>query len=681
MAESTFQTLRRDLRALRDDLPALRRDLGVPFAANGDDWLARLERNVLPSLDFDLPVLLVAICGGGSTGKSTLLNSLVGEELAQVGFKAGLTARVMLVGHPSVLASPAVARALLHRLGEEPQPWRSQIDTVTPGPPLYATAESAPRNLLLIDTPDLDTGEGGQLVNRGRAEPLLRTADVIIYLFTNAVYNNLSNTRFMAQIVGAIGGRPTVLVYRISRTASDAEVLDHCRVVARNLYPAESAHVDGFPEEVIGLYRVHESDAVALGEAWPRLLPIGSLTHERPLADSLAALDIVHVKRHVLAADLAAIRRGAEAELGILGHEARCVPLYAEALEKTVTQRALEGLRSFPMGDALELALRLFERSSPLGVRLARGAAHVVSLPLRGAQAVGRWIESRMQGPPTSAEAPDPRLGLARDLLLAANALRNQMLADTLVVRVQQNDAMLATARSLSDAMRAVAGGSLSTTSPGSCSGAAQRLVAESRLPSIEPSAGGTYNVHVSVPQALQARQQALVGQDWEAVATALRGAADQLTGMPSDIEGELSVLVADFRAHMGWRERLREMSFASLSALPPLLAVSYTLLTADPLTGTGLWIKLQSLFGINDLWALVAIPASAGLSERDRRQLERLVAPVFRLWLDRRVREVCSVLERTVCAPLLAALARLPRPDDPRLAACESALRNLEAP
>ncbi|MFH1086784.1 MAG: GTPase, partial [Chloroflexota bacterium] len=131
MPGSDYLALRNSLRVLRDELPRLRAGLaGEGAAADPPAWHQRLAQNVLPALDFDLPVLLVAICGGGSTGKSTLFNALAGRRLAEVGFRAGLTTRVLLVGHPRVLSGPQVAEALLYRLQARPELWRSPEQTI-----------------------------------------------------------------------------------------------------------------------------------------------------------------------------------------------------------------------------------------------------------------------------------------------------------------------------------------------------------------------------------------------------------------------------------------------------------------------------------------------------------------------------------------------------------------------
>ena len=128
----------------------------------------------------------------------------------------------------------------------------------------------------------------------------------------------------------------------------------------------------------------------------------------------------------------------------------------------------------------------------------------------------------------------------------------------------------------------------------------------------------------------------------------------------------------------MNWRQRLRETFFASLSALPPLLGVTYTLLTVNPVVGSGIWIQLESIFGLNDLWALVSIPASAGLGEQERKQLEQMMTPVFKLWLKQRVSAIIEVYKHTICWPIWQALETVPSLNDPRFAQVQKALDSL---
>jgi len=654
--EGQYYGLRDALRVLRDVLPGLAAITTDGPDAPTQDWLGRLRRTVLPAIDFDVPVLLVAICGGCSTGKSTLLNTLAGRPLARVGFRAGLTERVLLVGHPSVLSSADVAEALLHRLGERPVPWRSPEDTVTPGPPLYATSEAIPPGLLVMDTPDFDTGDLDRMANRERAEPVLRTAEVLIYVFTNTVYNNLSNTRFMADVVGGIGGRPTVLVYRITRTAPDDEVLAHCELVARHLYertagPAGSSGTG--MQQVVGIYRMHESDAVALGESAPALVPIGEVTAGRPLGRLLADLDVTALKRHALAGDLAAVRQGAGRTLAEVQNASAEGALYRAALEHVMAEHALQALTAFPAHEAISLTVAMFLQTSPASIRLLRGLGRAVSAPLRAAQAVGRRV-AQWSGAAERPPAPaDVGQALSQSLLEAANGLRNRLLDQHLVVSVRADDSLYARAYEA-----ALSGGG---------------------SPAIEPLGANLYDLHFQAPIAVRRQESALRQQDWPAISEQLQAAVPGLVGLPDGIADELRGAVRGFRKAMTFGQRAREAFFASLSALPPILGVTYALATSNPAAGTGLWIQVESLFGLNDLWALVSIPASLGLTEQDRRQLEVMMGPVFRLWLDRRVAAIVDLFARTVCRPALEALDAVPSADDPRLEQVAAALRVLD--
>ncbi len=643
-----YGALRQDLYSLRDLLPALRTEAGLAVD-EAAGWRVRLLRSVLPAVELDVPTLLVAITGGGSTGKSSLFNALAGADLSQVAFRAGLTRRLLLAGHPDVLSGPGVAAGLLHRLPEPPEPWTGTADTSRPGPPLYASSPRVPRNLLLIDTPDFDTGVEGQLANRALAEPLLRTAEVLVYVFTNTVYNNLSNTEFLADIVGGLGGRPTILVYRISRVADDETALDHCRQVAHRLYQASAEGPDGFPAQVIGVYRVHESDRVALGREQPRPIPLGRITAGRSLPDLLSGLDAATIKRQVLSGDLREVTTGAAVELAEIGAQVERARLYQLGLDHLVTQHALQSLKAFPANEALALATRLFIESSPPLVRALRQTGRVVGAPLRGAQAVarrvGEWLGMAEPEPP----APDLRADLRDDLLVSAGELRNRLIEGDLIVQVAPGDAL--------------------------AEAALHSPQAGARVETLD---AGIQHVHVPAPAMVHGHIPGLLDRDWSAARRLLEDAAAALVGMPEDVEAELRGSIAEFRASMGVGRRLREAFFASLSALPPVLGVTYTLLTANPAAGAGMWIQLEGVLGLNDLWALVSIPASAGLSEQDRRQLEQMISPAFRLWLARRTDTIAQLFREVVYHPLAEGLDGMPEAGDERIAALGSAIGRL---
>ena len=62
-----------------------------------------------------------------------------------------------------------------------------------------------------------------------------------------------------------------------------------------------------------------------------------------------------------------------------------------------------------------------------------------------------------------------------------------------------------------------------------------------------------------------------------------------------------------------------------------------------------GIKVKLTGLFGLHDLYALIAIPATAGMTRADRSQLEQLLAPLARTGLEHKFQAVNDLFERHI--------------------------------
>ena len=83
-----------DLKKLRENIPRLS---GLLKLGNDEQirfWTDIVDAKLLSRLTPDFPVV-AAICGGGSSGKSTLFNSLIGDHLSPTGGTAGLNRRVL----------------------------------------------------------------------------------------------------------------------------------------------------------------------------------------------------------------------------------------------------------------------------------------------------------------------------------------------------------------------------------------------------------------------------------------------------------------------------------------------------------------------------------------------------------------------------------------------------------
>ena len=115
--------------------------------------------------------LVVATFGGTGTGKSSLVNALVGEPVTTVGKERPTTRRPRLVCHPEI--DPAQTRISL-----------DEVDVTRCDRPLL-------RDFLLLDCPDPDTSESdGVASNLRRLHELLPACDVLLYVSTQQKYRS-----------------------------------------------------------------------------------------------------------------------------------------------------------------------------------------------------------------------------------------------------------------------------------------------------------------------------------------------------------------------------------------------------------------------------------------------------------------------------------------------------------
>ncbi len=207
-----------DLTPLR---PALEAALGVlptlePLVHGDDAEVARrvqerLRRDLLPRLGGgDTPLLLVAIAGPNNVGKSTLFNTLVGAPLSPARPEGGLTKQCLAAAHPETWAG-SLREVLTRRYdivlvapGDS-----APVDQAGPAGRLYLVlAEAVPRGLVVMDTPDFDSVYRD---NRERAEALLVTVDVLVFVVSRQTYQNAALVDFLRKAVGH--GHPYLLVY------------------------------------------------------------------------------------------------------------------------------------------------------------------------------------------------------------------------------------------------------------------------------------------------------------------------------------------------------------------------------------------------------------------------------------------------------------------------------------
>ncbi|MDY5153731.1 Dynamin family protein [Actinobaculum suis] len=191
------------LEELRDSLAALSFPLSVPEHEAGRDAVTetrgQLEDYVLPRLRaVDAPLLAVV---GGSTGsgKSTIVNSLLGREVSRSSALRPTTRQPVLIHAPGEghwftdqRILPSLPRVQTVAASQETAPGMGDaalvpVDAETPGPVELHVVESeaVPSGLALLDSPDIDSVV---VENRRLAGQLLAAADLWIFVTTAARY-------------------------------------------------------------------------------------------------------------------------------------------------------------------------------------------------------------------------------------------------------------------------------------------------------------------------------------------------------------------------------------------------------------------------------------------------------------------------------------------------------------
>jgi hypothetical protein len=587
-----------------------------------------LDSKLIPMISPDLP-LLAAICGGGSSGKSTLFNAMVGKKISPTGGKSGINRKVLVAANENHLANHDYLSFLFEPFGCAPEPLKDISELTLPGPPVYVSTKNLPPNLVLMDTPDFDTGSRGAYTNRDTARHALETADFFIYIFTNSNYNNRDNTDFIAKALTDIGKRYCFLIYRVYPSFSSQEITEHAMTVARNIYG------DDAEKYVLGIYRADEDNSVAAGEKFMQLYAVSD--DQPTLTQALRKIDSAAKRRELLKSILHDATQKADDILSSCKLSLKALQLYIDALRAAQSHCVQKALSHFPMDHVMKRFAQLWLSNDPRHIKVMRTTGNVVGFPFKVLVSMIKLAGKKTSGNHQSSEKQNYKQMVEENLLTALNSLYQKVLSNRIDVSLPDNDPV--TNRMYS----------MVKTINENISHAQQPLPKADRF-----AEKSLVNFSVPVHPSLLISQERLRKSDWGSTIKNVLEQQQLIISFTEGIDNELKALGNQFRKKMGILGKSRQTFSALLNVVPATAAVSYILATGDPFGATGIKVKLSGLFGLQDLYALVAIPATTGLNKADRKQLETLLGPITQTWLNSKLDTVKNLFDQQITGEII---------------------------
>ena len=617
------------LKDLKEGIPRLAELLKFGDGSDIGSWINVVEAKLIPRFSTDFPII-AAICGGGSSGKSSLFNALSAERLAPTGGRAGMNRRVLFSIPARLVEQNRVVSDLAEPFKSDLQPLKDSAALTTPGNPLYVINRWGPQDLVLLDTPDFDTGARGAYINREVTRMALEASDIFVYIFTNSNYNNRDNTDFMSKMLTSIGTRKCFLIYRVYPSFTDQEVLEHAMTVANGIYG------DDVEKNLLGVYRADENNPVAAEE---QFMELRAVPREGPeFISALASIDGPELHLELHGSILRDVLKKAENLLGDAQLSLDGLRLYFDTFQTAQGQYVHEALKHFPMERVMKRFAKIWAKTDPAHIKFMRKTGNVIEFPLKVVFGAAGWAKNRLISAKSASSDPgDFQKKMEEDLITAVTGLHAQTIGPQVSVAGSLNDPVVKRMLQTIDHIRAQQGGR------------------EARNPRAEATDQvRVLRFFVDTHPAVCPEQERLWDQDFRSTLQSILSHREELIDIPRDMLADLKKLADHFRSKMGIWDKISQTFWASLNVLPATAAVTYVLSTGDPVGAAGIKVKLTGLFGAKDLYALVAIPVTTRLKKADQQQLKAMLEPIARAWFDHKLKKVQRLFEKTITGGMI---------------------------
>jgi hypothetical protein len=365
------------------------------------------------------------------------------------------------------------------------------------------------------------------------------------------------------------------------------------------------------------------------------LRPVGK--EEPSFFDALKHIHTEKLRLELLSSILSDVLDQAQEFLGQTTTSRQELRLYLDALQTAQSHCVHEALQHFPVDRVMKRFVDIWMSTDPPFVKAMRKTGTIIELPFKVLVETAKKIKGTFSDKEKPVAKGDFNDVVKEDLLSAVNRMHFHTLNAEISVSAALKDPVT---RRMADAVEEIR---------------AQRGLKNHDNPRKDAEDDkGVLTFMVSAHPVVLPHQQTLRRKDWKSIQQSILSQQEVLSALSHDIEKDLINIADGFRSKMGTWTKIRQMFAAFLNVVPATVAVTYILSTGDPVGAVGIKVKLTGLFGLHDLYALIAIPATTGLKKADQNQLKEMLGPIIQTWLNNKLKAVQDLFEKEITGHMI---------------------------